>query len=113
MTLIELFTDYVRNKKSLNIYVEKRKEMNERGEFNDETLLQAQKNLEKLKDEEPKTYALMYEVLDEYYRQDKGHTLEYPINFIHQISKIYQKDVSIKQAYELYKQGLEHHFCDA
>ena len=87
--------------------------MNERGEFNDETLLKAQKNLERLKQEEPKTYDLMYETLNEYYRRDKGHTIEYPIDFIRQISRIYQNNLFVKRIYESYKKGLAHHCRDA
>lgn len=46
MTLIEIFTDYMRNKKSLVDYVEQRKSMiGARGEFNNETLLQTQVDL--------------------------------------------------------------------
>ena len=32
--LIDVFTDFIRNKKDLREYVEKRKRINERGEFN-------------------------------------------------------------------------------
>ncbi len=113
MTLIELFADYVRNKKSLKDYVEIRKSMNERGEFNDKTLLQAQDDLERLQREEPRIYALMHETLDEYYRRDEGYTLEYPIDFIRQISRIYQSDISAQQVYECYKEGLDHYCRDA
>ena len=38
MRLIDLFSDYIRNKKDLLEYIEKRKDINERGEFNDEKL---------------------------------------------------------------------------
>ena len=30
----------------------------------------------------------MYETLEEYYRQDEGHYVEYPINFLKQIKLI-------------------------
>ena len=39
------------NKKSLKDYVEIRKTLNERGEFNDAALIQAEENLERLKKE--------------------------------------------------------------
>lgn len=113
MTLIELFTDYVRNEKSLKEYVEKRKNINTRGEFNDKTLLQAAKDLERLKKEEPEIYALMYETLDKYYEADSGHVIEYPIDFIHQILKIYQNNIPAKKVYECYVKGLNHECRDA
>lgn len=54
MSLIETFTDYVLNRKSLKEYVEVRKTINERGEFNDAKLIQAEENLQRLKKKNPK-----------------------------------------------------------
>ncbi len=110
MTLIELFTDYVRNKKSLKEYVEKRKHINTRGEFNDITLIQAEEDLQKLKKEEPEIYLLMYKKLEEYYHNDNGHIIEYPIDFVREILKIYQKGIPAIKVYECYSKGL-HHEC--
>lgn len=112
MTLIELFTDYVRNKKSLKEYVEKRKNINTRGEFNDKTLVQAEEDLIRLKKEDPKIYELMYETLSQYYKDDPGCTIEYPINFIREISKIYQKGIPAQKVYESYLKGLKHQCRD-
>lgn len=113
MTLIELFTDYVRNKKSLKEYVEKRKYINTRGEFNNKALIQAEDTLQKLKQQDPKIYQLMYETLEEYYKLDDGYTIEYPIDFIRQILRMYQYDNSPQKIYECYKKGLVHHHRDA
>ena len=113
MTLIELFTDYVRNEKDLKEYVEKRKHINTRGEFNNKTLLQAAEDLERLKIEEPEIYVLMHETLNEYYEADNGHFVEYPIDFIRQILKIYQNNISAKKVYECYVKGLNHECRDA
>jgi len=113
MTLIELFSDYVRNEKSLKEYVEKRKTINTRGEFNDKTLFQAAEDLERLKKEEPEIYALMHETLDTYYKENNGHFVEYPIDFIRQILKIYQNNIPAKKVYECYLKGLNHECRDA
>ena len=113
MTLIELFTDYVRNEKDLNEYVEKRKHIHTRGEFNDKTLIQAAEDLKRLKKEEPEIYALMYETLDQYYKEDNGHFVEYPIDFIRQVLKIYQNNIPAKKVYECYVKGLNHECRDA
>lgn len=113
MTLIELFTDHVRNKKSLKEYVEKRKNINTRGEFNNQTLIQAEEDLQRLKKEDPEIYTLMYETLNQYYADDKGCTIEYPIDFVREISKIYQKGIPAKKVYECYKKGLKHECRDA
>ena len=108
MTLIELFTDYIRNQKSLKEYVEKRKEINTRGEFNNQTLIQAQEDLDRLKKEDPEIYDLMYETLEKYYEGNTGLTIEYPIDFVRQILKIYQNGIPAKKVYECYKKGLVH-----
>jgi predicted KAP-like P-loop ATPase len=113
MTLIELFTEYIRNKKSLKKYVEERKNFNTRGEFNDQTLIRAEDYLQRLKREDPHTYALMYETLEQYYKEDRGHFVEYPINFVRQILQIYDNDIPAQKVYEIYKEGLTHHYCDA
>ena len=112
MTLIELFTDYVRNQKSLKAYVEERKNYHTRGEFNDQTLLAADECLQKLKKEEPKIYDLMYETLEEYYKEDKGQYIEYPIDFIRQILQICQNDIPAYKVYEGYRAGLTHSYRD-
>ena len=113
MTLIELFTDYVRNEKDLNDYVEKRKHIHTRGEFNDKTLMQAAEDLKRLKKEEPEIYALMYQTLDQYYKEDNGHFVEYPIDFIRQVLKIYQNNIPAQKVYECYVKGLDHECRDA
>ncbi len=113
MTLIELFTDYVRNQKDLKEYVELRKNINTRGEFNDQTLIQAAEDLQRLKIEDPEIYNLMYETLNKYYELDGGHTIEYPIDFVREILKIYQKNISAKKVYECYAKGLKHPCRDA
>jgi len=113
MTLIELFTEYVREKKSLKEYVEKRKSIDARGEFNDKTLLQAQEDLEKLQKDNPEVYALMYDTLEQYYEEDNGYTVEYPIDFIREILKIYQNHIPAQEVYESYKKGLNHPCRDA
>lgn len=113
MTLIEIFTDYVKNRKDLKEYVEVRKTINTRGEFNNETLIQAQEDLQRLKQENPEIYELMYETLEEYYKRDEGHIVEYPINFIRQVLKIYQNGVPAQKVYDCYKQGLDHACIDS
>ena len=113
MTLIETFTDYVVNRKSLKEYVEVRKSMNERGEFNDASLLQAQENLDRLKKENSKTLENMYKTLDEVFERDMGHHVEYPIDFIRIVLSIGQHGVTPEQACQEYQNILEHHFHDA
>lgn len=113
MTLIEIFTDYVRNKKDLKEYVEVRKTINTRGEFNNETLQQAEEDLQRLKNDNPEIYELMYKTLDEYYTRDEGHTVEYPIDFVRQVLKIYQNGIPAEKVYNCYKQGLDHTCLDS
>jgi hypothetical protein len=113
MTLIETFTDFVRNKKSLDEYVEIRKTMHERGEFNDQKLIQAEANLQRLKNENPEIYAKMYEVLEEKYRRDEGHYVEYPIRFVANILKMYEGSNTPEKVYDDYKALLTHRFSDA
>ena len=110
MTLIEIFTDHVVNRKSLKDYVEIRKGLHERGEFNDTKLIQAEENLQRLKQEDPQIYEQMYATLDEIFRRDTGDIVEYPINFIREILKLYKGDMSAKKVCEEYRRSLEHHF---
>lgn len=108
--LIDIFTDYIVNKKSLRDYVEQRKSINERGEFNDATLIQAQENLEKLKSENPEIYTKMYEVLEEVIRRDAGHKVEYPLDFTREILKMYKDHMTPEMVYEEYKAILNHKY---
>ncbi|HLD23970.1 MAG TPA: hypothetical protein VJA83_08495 [Sulfuricurvum sp.] len=112
MSLIETFTDYVLNRKSLKEYVEVRKTINERGEFNDAKLIQAEENLERLKNEDPEVYEGMYETLAKVYARNAGLSIEYPIDFIRQILKMYKDSHTPKQVYEEYKRVLEHYHHD-
>lgn len=112
MSLIEIFTDYVLNRKSLKEYVEIRKTINERGEFNDTKLIQAQENLERLKTEEPEIYEAMYATLAKIYARNAGLTVEYPIEFTRQILKMYKTSLTPAQVYEEYKRVLEHYHHD-
>eukprot|EP01156_Anaeramoeba_ignava_P016191 Anaeramoba_ignava/a619315_14.p1 GENE.a619315_14~~a619315_14.p1 ORF type:complete len:116 (-),score=3.60 a619315_14:161-508(-) len=113
MRLIDLFSDYIRNKKDLLEYIEKRKDINERGEFNDENLRKAAQKLQRLKEESPQIYEGMHETLEEYYKRDEGHYVEYPINFLRQILMMFENHVTVEQVYESYKKGLDHHCRDA
>jgi hypothetical protein len=113
MTLIDLFTDHVVNRKSLKDYVEIRKNIHERGEFNDKTLLQAEEDLQRLKREDPETLEAMYDTLAEIMRRDEGHYVEYPINFIRQILRIYQEGVPAKKVLKAYRRELDHRYRDA
>ena len=110
MLLIELFTDHIVNRKSLKDYVEIRKTINERGEFNDASLIQAEENLQRLKKENPEIYEKMYEVLDEVIRRDAGHKVEYPLDFTRQILKLYKNNVTPEKVYEEYRCILDHKY---
>jgi hypothetical protein len=112
MSLIETFTDYVLNRKNLNEYVEVRKTINERGEFNDAKLIQAEENLQRLKNEAPEIYEGMYETLAKIYARNAGLSIEYPIDFIRQILKMYKDTHTPAQVYEEYKRVLEHYHHD-
>ena len=112
MSLIETFTDYVLNRKSLKEYVEVRKTINERGEFNDAKLIQAQENLERLKAEEPEVYEGMYATLAKIYARNAGLTIEYPLDFVRQILRMYKTSLTPTQVYEEYKRVLEHYHHD-
>jgi len=108
MSLIEIFSDYVYNRKSLIEYVEVRKDIHERGEFNDQKLIRAQEHLNRLKEEDNELYELMYQTLDEYRRLDMGHPTEYPIDFIREVLKMYEVSTDTRKIYENYKAGLLH-----
>ncbi|MFA5215853.1 hypothetical protein [Sulfuricurvum sp.] len=112
MSLIELFTDYVLNRKSLKEYVELRKTIHERGEFNDAKLIQAEENLQRLKQEEPAIYEGMYDTLAKIYTKNAGLSIEYPLDFIRQILKMYKNSLTPAQVYEEYKRVLEHYHHD-
>lgn len=113
MRLIDLFSDYIRNKKDLLEYIEKRRDYNEVGEFSDEQLRLAKQKLERLKEESSETYEKMHQLLEEYYRQDQGHFVEYPINFLKQILKMYENHVTVEQIVKSYEEGLSHCCRDA
>lgn len=112
MSLIEIFTDYVLNKKDLKEYVKIRKTIHERGEFNDASLLRAEENLQRLKSEEPEIYTLMYETLDKIYKRNSGLSIEYPLDFIRQTLKMYKSSLTPQQVYEEYKRILSHYHHD-
>lgn len=113
MSLIEMFSDYVYNRKSLKEYVEVRKSIHERGEFNDQKLIRAEEHLQRLKEEDNELYELMYKTLNEYRKLDMGHPTEYPIDFIREILKMYEASITTRQVYENYKEGLKHYINDA
>jgi len=113
MSLIELFTEYVLEKKSLVTYVSLRKNMNQRGEFNDAKLIQAQMNLDRLKKEDIETYTKMYEILEAVYKYDRGYHVEYPIDFIKEVLKMYSTSTTPQEVAAHYAQTLTHEFHDA
>ena len=110
MTLIEIFTDYVVNRKSLKEYVEIRKGLHERGEFNDASLIQAEEILQCLKRVDHDTYELMYKTLDEIFEHDTGDVVEYPISFIREVLKIGENGMTGRKVCEEYRKSLKHHF---
>ncbi|OHD94259.1 MAG: hypothetical protein A2019_05880 [Sulfurimonas sp. GWF2_37_8] len=109
MSLINIFNDYIVNKKSLKHYIEVRKTLNERGEFNDALLAKAQDNLDRLKSENEAIYDGMYEVLYEIIKRDEGYHVEYPINFTREVLKLYEHGNTPQKVYEEYKRSIEHH----
>lgn len=113
MLLIEIFTDYILNRKSLKDYVEVRKTIKTRGEFNDASLIQAEENLQRLKREEPEIYEGMYETLNAIYKRNAGLSIEYPLDFTRQILRMYTGSLTPRQVYEEYKRVLEHYHHDA
>lgn len=112
MSLIEIFTDYVLNKKSLIEYVEIRQKINERGEFNDTSLIKAEENLKRLQIEYPDVHSGMYETLAKIYERNIGFSVEYPIDFIRQILKMYN-GLSPSQVHQDYQRILDHYHHDA
>lgn len=112
MSLIEIFTDYILNRKSLKEYVEVRKTIHERGEFNDASLIRAEENLQRLKTEEPEIYEGMYATLGEIYQRNHGVTIEYPLDFVRQILKMYNGPFTPRQVYEEYRRMLDHYHHD-
>jgi hypothetical protein len=113
MMLIEVFTDYVLNRKSLKEYVQYRKTTHERGEFNDTKLIQAEENLQRLKQENPELYEQMYETLSKIYKGNRGLSIEYPLDFIRQILRMYKSSLSVEEICEEYKRMLDHYHHDA
>ena len=107
--LIDIFTDYIRNKKDLRNYIELRKGINERGEFNNDELLQIQENLERLQKENPEIYTKMYEVLEEIYEKDEGNYIDYPLNFAKTILDMDKMD-SQEDMYSKYQSELRHKY---
>jgi hypothetical protein len=107
--LIEIFIDYIRNRKDLRKYVVKRKTIQERGEFNDVTLLQIQENLERLRVENPDIYEKMYEVLETVFENDAGQRVDYALNFARQMSKMF-KNKTPEEIYKQYKAVLKHKY---
>lgn len=107
--LIDIFADYIRNRKDLREYVKVRKTINQRGEFNDATLIQIQENLERLKVENPDIYEKMYEVLEEVFKLDAGQVVDYTLDFAREILKMY-KNRAPQSIYEEYKAVLEHKY---
>ena len=113
MSLIEIFTDYVLNQKSLIDYVEIRKNINERGEFNDTSLIKAEENLKRLQTEYPDVHSGMYETLAKIYERNIGFSVEYPIDFVRQILKMYNSSLSPYQIHQEYQRILDHYHHDA
>jgi len=103
MSLINIFNDYIVNKKSLKHYIEVRKT------FNDALLAKAQDNLDRLKSENEAIYDGMYEVLYEIIKRDEGYHVEYPINFTREVLKLYEHGNTPQKVYEEYKRSIEHH----
>jgi hypothetical protein len=113
MTLVELFTDYIVNRKDLRDYVEQRKKLNERGEFNDTKLITAQENLDRLKREDLKTYEQMYMILDKIIKEDRGYYVEYCIDFTKAILKMYTSSATPQDICKNYANELKHRYHDA
>jgi len=110
MSLIEVFTDYILNRRSLKDYVEVRKTINERGEFNDASLIQAEENLQRLKRENPEIYEKMYEVLEEVFRRDAGQRVDYPLDFTRTILQLYKGNRTPQEVYDAYRSILDHKY---
>jgi hypothetical protein len=69
--------------------------------------------LDKLKVEDKEIYDLMYETLFEYKRLNRGHPIEYPINFVREILSLSKTNMSPQKVYENYRSGLKHYENDA
>ena len=113
MTLIEIFTDYVVHKKSLVDYVNIRKSLSQRGEFNDETLLLAQENLDRLAKEDKEILDEMYAILFKIIKLDRGHFVEYSLDFIREILKLYKNATQPKDVLKSYREILTHKYPGA
>lgn len=113
MSLIEIFTDYVLNQKSLIEYVEVRKKIHERGEFNDSSLMKAEENLKRLQKDYPDVHVGMYETLEKIYAQNVGFSVEYPIDFIRQILKMFNTSLTPYEIHQEYQRVLDHYHHDA
>jgi len=109
-SLIDIFTDHVLNRKSLKEYVEIRKGLHERGEFNDASLIKAEEILQCLKLVDNETYELMYKTLGEIFEHDTGNVVEYPIDFIREVLKIGQHGMTGRKVCEEYRKVLKHPF---
>lgn len=107
--LIEIFEDYIRNKKDLRQYVQVRKEINERGEFNDFELIKIQEHLEELQKLNPEIYTKMYAVLEKVYEKDVGSYIDYPLNFARVILNM-DHAKSLEDMYNTYKAELKHRY---
>ncbi len=110
MSLIAHFTDYIVNKKDLRDYIELRKTLHERGEFNNQKLLKIQENLERLGKEEPEVLETMYRTLAQIIQEDRGHYVEYPINFAREILRIYDSGNTPQKVCDDYKKTLRHDY---
>ena len=108
MRLIDHFIDYIVNKKDLRNYVELRKTLHERGEFNDAKLIRIQTNLERLKLEEPEILERMYQILSQIIKEDRGHYVEYPLNFAREILRMYVPGNTPQKVCDDYQKTLEH-----
>ncbi len=109
-SLIDIFRDHVVNRKSLKDYVEIRKDIHERGEFNDASLLRAEELLQCVKTVDSESYESLYKTLDEIIRLDDGNAVEYPIDFVREILKIGKNGMTAREVAEEYRRTLDHHF---
>jgi predicted nuclease with TOPRIM domain len=107
--LIEIFTDFIRSRKDLREYIALRKTIQERGEFNDATLIKIQEKLERLQQENPQIYEKMYAVLEAVFENDAGQRVDYPLDFAREVLKMF-KNSSLEAIYEEYKAILEHKY---
>jgi hypothetical protein len=54
-------------------------------------------------------YAILYEII----KLDKGHLVEYPLDFIREILKVYKDKTTPKDILNNYKDILNHKYSDA